>query len=131
MFLMFLMIMVIRQVREPVPNLRSRLKLRLSSLLFLALTPQFYSLTPLLQRGLDRAVSGAVGFGADRSHRRIVQDRAAAHLAHLRNRMLDAQENAAQPDRKTTVPGFDRGRLQRTYGLKRRFVVEHDIEAAE
>src|SRR6266851_980765 len=79
--------------------------------------------------------SGAVNRGAkaslhpgDRSGR---NDRAASRLAHLGNRILDAEEYAAQENRMGAVPTFGGDRLQRTNRPDQAGVIEGDVETAE
>ena len=81
-----------------------------------------------------RALGGTVGrrhFAAHQSrHRRDVDDRAAAGLAHFRNDGFRAQENPLAVDVHDLVPKFLGGLLHR-FGAVDAGVVDQDVQLAE
>jgi hypothetical protein len=71
------------------------------------------------------------GGAADSGNRSGRDDRAAASLAHLGNRVLDSEEHRAQQNRKSAVPVFGTGLLERADCAAETRVVIDDIEASE
>src|SRR6516165_7042366 len=82
-------------------------------------------------RGLCSAVRVETRVAAQSGDRGRRDNRATAALAHLRNRVLHSQENAAQENRERAVPVLDGDLLQRTQCATEPGIVIDDVESAK